>query len=310
MKTKFHEKYPFVTLLIGVFLVAFLYTVWPQGKPKKSELEIVEELPRYKIGEVIKSTSEEYKVTDLEFTYKSPEIFPDKLPDGLRYFVITVEVKNTGTAPLVIRCGKLEAVYEHRLLAYECNRKLSAITGVFSDINPQVKKTVKIYYEMPENVFGPFAWAPYLLSKVKFSVSDIVGAKWSDFSSVTKGAQEIDLTQTGDRNLIEKIKRFLRETNGLDDEKMGVVEYSYALIDLDGDGVNEVFFLRRGGGYCGSGGCALDVFRMDQGVLRATNISWMAGNKIWILPTKTNGMVDVSLGGPRMKFNGISYDVE
>lgn len=307
---KFIEKYPLITILLAIVLAVLLYTLRPQSEVKKSALEEVEGMPRYKMGEVFEGYSAQYKVTGLEFTEHSPSLFSDRLPEGSRYFVITVEVKNTGTEPVIIGCGKLEAVYEGKLLEYECDRALSAQKDVFSKINPQVRKSVEIYYVISKNVLGPFVWGPGAFTKVKFSLVDIGGAQWSDFSGVLKGARMVDLTEGHDSKMLVKIKRFFRNAEGATDEQMSATIYTYALIDIDGDGVNEVFALRRGLNYCGSGGCALDVLRDDNGEFKATAISWMAGGRIWILPTKTNGVSDVSLGGPRMKFNGTTYDVE
>ena len=264
----FIEKYPLITILLAIVLAVLLYTLRPQSEVKKSALEEVEGMPRYKMGEVFEGYSAQYKVTGLEFTEHSPSLFSDRLPEGSRYFVITVEVKNTGTEPVVISCGKLEAVYEGKLLAYECDRALSARSDVFSKLNPQVKKTVKIYYVMPDNVTGPFIWVPTSWRKVKFSILDISGASWS-----IKDGKEVDLSKAQDKDLLRKIKKFFREKDGVADDALGATVYTYALFDIDGDGVNEILVLRRGPYYCGSGGCALDVLRDDNGELEATAIS-------------------------------------
>lgn len=265
---KFSEKYPLITLLVGIILVVLLYTLWPQDKAKKSPLEEIGEMPRYKIGEVFEGYSAQYRVTGLEFTERSQSPFSDKLPEGSRYFVLTVEVKNNGTEPMEIRCGKLEAIYEGKLLEYECDRAASARSGVFSKLNPQVRKTVQIYYVMPDNVFGSLVWTPNSVRKAKFSVLDIRGASWS-----IKDGKEVDLSKAQDKDLLQKIKKFFREKDGVGDDSMGATVYTYALLDIDGDGINEILVLRRGPYYCGSGGCALDVLRDDNGELKATAVS-------------------------------------
>lgn len=307
MKNLDPKKIPLILLAVGAILVIFLNVTWPQGKGDKSEVAKIEEMPKYKIGQVINGITADYILTKLELTKKSPVFLSDELPADLVYLVITVEIKNTSSSPLKITCGKLGAIFGGKLLEYECNKGLSARSGVFSEINPQVKKTVSIYYEISTNVLGPFVWSPSSVSKVRFSIGDFSGMQFMDFRGVTKGAREVVLSTVSDTTLLEKIKQAYKVA-GLDyGDGPRPTPYKYALVDLDSDGRNEVFVM-RGGVYCGRAGCDLELLTNDGDNLKVTGNSWLAGERVWILPTKSKGLFDITLGSTRMRFNGTVYE--
>lgn len=307
MKTKFHEKYPFVTLLVGVLLVLILYVAWPQGKAKKSDLETVEEMQKYKIGEVLAYFNIEYIVRKIELTKTSPIFHSEKLPDDIVYLVLNVDVKNTSTAPSEIKCGKLWAVFDGKLLEFECNRRLSAASGVFTEINPQIKRTVSIYYEISSSALGPFAWGPFATPIMKFSIGDTSGGQLMDFRGSTKGARELILTTLTDLELLAKINKAYKIAGKDLGSAPNSTPYKYALVDLDSDGKNEIFVM-RGGVDCGIAGCGLDLLKYEGDLLKVTGNSWLADDRIWIFPTKNQGMFDLSLGDIRYRFNGAVYE--
>lgn len=301
------KKLPLVLLVLGAVVALFLYIAAPQGKSKKTELEEVDEMPKYRIGEIINDYSSEYKITKLDFTKSSPDTFSGSLPADLAYLVITVEVKNISNKPSEIKCGKLSAVFDGKLLQYECNRRLSARTGVFSEINPQVKRTVSIYYEMPTDVLGPYVWSPTYLPRARLSIGEFSGLQLMDFRGSTRGAKEVVLSTLSDTELLTKIKQAYKVAGSDSSDGPRPPPYKYALVDLDSDGKNEIFVM-RGGVYCGIAGCDLSLLKYDGDKLKLTGDSWLAGDRIWILPSKTKGMFDITLGTTRMRFNGANYE--
>lgn len=93
--------------------------------------------------------------------------------------------------------------------------------------------------------------------------------------------------------------------------------YSFAFVDLDGDGSDEAVVRISGAGLCGSGGCDASVFaRAGAGWREVTNLS-ITWPPIHALETRTNGWRDLSVkvqgGGiipgyeARLAFDGRSY---
>ena len=88
--------------------------------------------------------------------------------------------------------------------------------------------------------------------------------------------------------------------------------FSYALVDLDGDGQPDAVVLLRGPMWCGSGGCTMLVFRGTANGFQLVSKSTITGEPIEVLPGVTLGwrtlIVNTGGIGPVvMQFNGTQY---
>lgn len=95
------------------------------------------------------------------------------------------------------------------------------------------------------------------------------------------------------------------------------VGYYYNFVDLNGDNVPEVLVYIFGGGYCGSGGCDLYIFKKVNEKYKLVSDIGLARNPIIVSQNKTKGWNDLiffNVGGGIMRgyysvcrFNGKSY---
>ena len=93
--------------------------------------------------------------------------------------------------------------------------------------------------------------------------------------------------------------------------------FSYALVDLNEDGIADAIVLVRDRWYCGSGGCALLVFRDDHdGSYHRLSGSTTSREPIYLLRDQNHGWHDFTVyfrgGGAKpcnavMRFNGRKY---
>ena len=93
------------------------------------------------------------------------------------------------------------------------------------------------------------------------------------------------------------------------------IKYGYALIDLNGDGINEALVYTTGV-MCGTGGCGLEVLarrRSDWFKITETSIGYAP---IQVFPERSHGWRDISIysrfsatdgNQARLRFNGASY---
>ncbi len=96
--------------------------------------------------------------------------------------------------------------------------------------------------------------------------------------------------------------------------------YGYALADLNGDGRNDAIVWVRDRGYCGSGGCFLDVFVGGKSGWRRLSSTPITRPPIMLLRTSSHGWRDLAaweagggIGHPfeaRLRFNGRNYVVQ
>jgi hypothetical protein len=93
-------------------------------------------------------------------------------------------------------------------------------------------------------------------------------------------------------------------------------EFAYALVNLNGDGIPDAIVLFKGHENCGSGGCALEIFRGVGPGFEFVSGSTISREPIQVLPEKRFGwhsfIVSVSGGGTKpcdalMRFDGQKY---
>lgn len=92
-------------------------------------------------------------------------------------------------------------------------------------------------------------------------------------------------------------------------------EFEYALIDLNGDGIPDAVVLLRGG-YCGSGGCTLQIYQGTQRGFIFVSSSMISREPVQILTEKRFGWHSLTIrvgggGGTEcnalMRFDGRKY---
>ena len=88
--------------------------------------------------------------------------------------------------------------------------------------------------------------------------------------------------------------------------------FSYALVDLNGDGQLDAVVLLRGTMWCGSGGCTMLIFRGTANGFQLVSKSTITGEPIEVLPAVAHGwrtlIVNTGGIGPVvMQFNGSRY---
>jgi len=124
-----------------------------------------------------------------------------------------------------------------------------------------------------------------------------------DFSSV----KAINSETKRDLNLEEAIKKEF-DLN----EEVENIRYYYNKIDLNGDGIPEVFVYLVGPYVCGTGGCSGVIFKQENGEYKVLSRFSLVRNPVIISNTKTNGYRDiimyVSGGGIKSFFARVRYD--
>jgi len=99
-------------------------------------------------------------------------------------------------------------------------------------------------------------------------------------------------------------------------EEATVPQYKYAFGDLNEDGIDDAVVLITGNGYCGSGGCALVIFKGIAGSYKLISYSTISNEPILLLNEKRKGWHTLSVrvagggiepGQVLMRFNGTKY---
>ncbi len=90
--------------------------------------------------------------------------------------------------------------------------------------------------------------------------------------------------------------------------------FTYALVDLDGDGIQDaVVYLNAG---CGSGGCDIRIMKGTKDGFTYVSGSTVTNLPVYVLPSKTNGWRDIAVttrvgfmkyGTVILKYNGQGY---
>lgn len=124
-----------------------------------------------------------------------------------------------------------------------------------------------------------------------------------DFSSV----KDINSETKRDLNLEEAIKKEF-DLN----EEVENIRYYYNKIDLNGDGIPEVFVYLVGPYVCGTGGCSGVIFKQENGEYKVLSRFSLVRNPVIISNTKTNGYRDIIMyvagGGIKSFFARVRYD--
>jgi len=124
-----------------------------------------------------------------------------------------------------------------------------------------------------------------------------------DFSSV----KSINSETKRDLNLEEAIKKEF-DLN----EEVKNIRYYYNKIDLNGDGIPEVFVYLVGPYVCGTGGCSGVIFKQENGEYKVLSRFSLVRNPVIISNTKTKGYRDIIMyvagGGIENFYALVKYD--
>jgi len=98
-----------------------------------------------------------------------------------------------------------------------------------------------------------------------------------------------------------------------DDGPAKAVRYAVAKVDLDGDGVAEALVYQSGEGWCGTGGCDLDILRREGSRWRLVTEVSVAKLPIRVLAGRSHGWKDIGVqvsgGGIRVGYEAVlRYD--
>ena len=113
----------------------------------------------------------------------------------------------------------------------------------------------------------------------------------------------------------QRLEKALKEEFNLEEER-NQVRYYYNKVDLNDDGINEVFAYPVGPPVCGTGGCSAAIFKRENGEYKLLSRFSLVNNPIIISNNKTNGYRDIIMyvtgGGiesffAELKYNGTSY---
>lgn len=90
------------------------------------------------------------------------------------------------------------------------------------------------------------------------------------------------------------------------------IRYYYNRVDLNDDGIPEVFAFLVGSFICGTGGCSAVIFKLENGEYKLLSRFSLVRNPVIISNTKTNGYRDIIMngygGGIQSFFALIKYD--
>jgi hypothetical protein len=110
----------------------------------------------------------------------------------------------------------------------------------------------------------------------------------------------------------ESLKNFLQSYLGKPYQPFeleGATRYSFALVDLKGDGTKEVIVYVSGRAWCGSGGCTILVLAPEGTSYRVVTRTTITRLPIRVLNTKSNGWHDISVvvagGGIQVGYEAI-----
>ncbi|NBI07674.1 hypothetical protein [Senegalia massiliensis] len=108
-----------------------------------------------------------------------------------------------------------------------------------------------------------------------------------------------------------KLEKALIKEFNLDRYKDNI-RYYYNKIDLDGDGIPEIFVYLVGSLVCGTGGCSAAIFKQENGKYKLLTRFSLVNNPVIISNSKTNGYKDIIMnvygGGIKEFFALIKYD--
>ena len=108
------------------------------------------------------------------------------------------------------------------------------------------------------------------------------------------------------------MEKALKEKYDLDDKGAKETRYYYNCIDLNGDGVNEIFVEVVGPFTSGTGGDSVVIYKDNNGTLEEISDFTLIRNPIIISDEKSNGwndiIVEYSGGGAPKKYAILKYD--
>ena len=109
-----------------------------------------------------------------------------------------------------------------------------------------------------------------------------------------------------------ELEKALKEKYDLDDKGAKETRYYYNCIDLNGDGVNEIFVEVVGPITSGTGGDSAVIYKDNNGTLEEISDFTLIRNPIIISDEKSNGWTDIiveySGGGAPKKYAILKYD--
>ena len=109
-----------------------------------------------------------------------------------------------------------------------------------------------------------------------------------------------------------ELEKALKEKYDLDDKEAKETRYYYNCIDLNGDGVNEIFVEVVGPFTSGTGGDSAVIYKDNNGTLEEISDFTLIRNPIIISDEKSNGwndiIVEYSGGGAPKKYAILKYD--
>jgi len=108
-----------------------------------------------------------------------------------------------------------------------------------------------------------------------------------------------------------KLEEAIRKEFDLNQD-VGNVRYYYNKVDLNEDGIPEVFVYLVGPFVCGTGGCSGVIFKQENGEYNVLSRFSLVNNPVIISNNKTNGYKDIIMyisgGGIKSFFSRIKYD--
>lgn len=124
-----------------------------------------------------------------------------------------------------------------------------------------------------------------------------------DFSSIEYICSETEIDIELERALIKEFEL---------DQYQDSIRYYYNKVDLDGDGILEVFVYLIGFYVCGTGGCSAAIFKQKNGEYSLLSRFSLVNNPVVISNSKTKGYRDIIMnvygGGIENFFALIKYD--
>jgi hypothetical protein len=88
------------------------------------------------------------------------------------------------------------------------------------------------------------------------------------------------------------IEQYIRKAHADALNYKGSISYAYNKVDLDGDGTPEVL-VRVLSSFCGSGGCPVDILKLNGGKYTAIDTSGLSWGRYIVTSNQTNGFKDI-----------------